>query len=118
MPSATPSTRWPSVIDRFTEKVGLTQFALYVFDYGAPVGFRLADEASAAGDGDHFAERQRVRRGVERRVEPDPCVLARPFGGQPRRAARVSDLPETTKWQYTHGVPDGSAISPDGIRAR
>jgi pimeloyl-ACP methyl ester carboxylesterase len=30
------------VIDRFTEVIGLSRFAIYVFDYGAPVGFRLA----------------------------------------------------------------------------
>src|SRR5512135_3042058 len=30
------------VIDRFTELLGLRRYALYVFDYGAPVGFRLA----------------------------------------------------------------------------
>src|SRR2546428_10519961 len=31
-----------NVIDRFTEVIGLRRFAVYVFDYGAPVGFRLA----------------------------------------------------------------------------
>jgi pimeloyl-ACP methyl ester carboxylesterase len=31
-----------NVIDRFTEVIGLHRFAIYVFDYGAPVGFRLA----------------------------------------------------------------------------
>src|SRR5262245_41614773 len=31
-----------NVIDRFTEVLGLRRFAIYVFDYGAPVGFRLA----------------------------------------------------------------------------
>src|SRR6201987_4644403 len=30
------------VIDRFTEVIGLARFAIYVFDYGAPTGFRLA----------------------------------------------------------------------------
>ena len=30
------------VIDRFTEKIGFDRFAVYVFDYGAPTGFRLA----------------------------------------------------------------------------
>src|ERR1700735_3268698 len=30
------------VVDRFTEIVGLARFAIYVFDYGAPIGFRLA----------------------------------------------------------------------------
>ena len=34
--------RLAEVIDRFTEVVGLSRYALYVFDYGAPVGFRLA----------------------------------------------------------------------------
>src|SRR5689334_3696891 len=34
--------RLAEVIDRFTEVVGLKRFAIYVFDYGAPVGFRLA----------------------------------------------------------------------------
>src|SRR6266540_1896774 len=31
-----------AVIDRFTEVIGLKRFAIYVFDYGAPVGFRIA----------------------------------------------------------------------------
>lgn len=31
-----------NVIDRFAEVIGLRRFALYVFDYGAPIGFRLA----------------------------------------------------------------------------
>jgi pimeloyl-ACP methyl ester carboxylesterase len=34
--------RLGDVIDRFTTAVGLTRYAIYVFDYGAPVGFRLA----------------------------------------------------------------------------
>ena len=34
--------RIAGVIDRFTEVVGLNRFAIYVFDYGAPTGFRLA----------------------------------------------------------------------------
>lgn len=30
------------IVDKFTEQVGLTKFAMYVFDYGAPIGYRLA----------------------------------------------------------------------------
>ena len=40
--STTRSTTWPSLIEKFTEKVGLKKYALYVMDYGAPVGYRLA----------------------------------------------------------------------------
>jgi pimeloyl-ACP methyl ester carboxylesterase len=41
-PSRPPSPNIVNVIDRFTEVIGLRRFAIYVFDYGAPVGFRLA----------------------------------------------------------------------------
>ena len=40
--SSTPSTSLADVVEKFTEKVGLTKYALYVQDYGAPVGYRLA----------------------------------------------------------------------------
>src|SRR5262245_31084610 len=47
MPPASGAFRYTfenlaSAIDRFTEVIGLRRFAMYVFDYGAPVGFRLA----------------------------------------------------------------------------
>lgn len=32
----------PGVVDGFTQAVGLKRYAIYVFDYGAPIGFRLA----------------------------------------------------------------------------
>jgi pimeloyl-ACP methyl ester carboxylesterase len=47
------------VVDRFTETVGLKRYAIYLFDYGAPVGFRLAlahPERITA----HLAKRQRL----------------------------------------------------------
>ena len=48
------------MIDRFTESIGFDRFALYVFDYGAPTGFRLALQHPRAHHRDHLAERQRV----------------------------------------------------------
>ena len=51
------------VIDEFTEKLGLTKYALYVQDYGAPVGYRLARRAPGADHRHRRAERQRLRRG-------------------------------------------------------
>ena len=56
--SATRSTRSRRSIDRFTEVVGLDRFAIYVFDYGAPTGFRLAREAPGPHHRHHLAERQ------------------------------------------------------------
>ena len=48
------------VIDRFTTVAGLNRYAVYVFDYGAPVGFRLATRHPEPDHRDHLAERQCV----------------------------------------------------------
>ena len=64
------------VIDEFTEKLGLTKYALYVQDYGAPVGYRLAVAAPGADHRHRGAERQRLRRGARQRLlEADQGVL-------------------------------------------
>ena len=47
------------IIDRFTEVIGLERFAIYVFDYGAPTGFRLARHPER-NHGHHLAERERL----------------------------------------------------------
>jgi pimeloyl-ACP methyl ester carboxylesterase len=101
------------VIDRFTEVLGLDRFAIYVFDYGAPVGFRIAarhpdritaiitQNGNAYTDGlsDGWAPVQAYWR------DPSPAN---------REAVRTMVRPETTIWQYTHGVPDETRVSPDG----
>ena len=66
--STTPSTTWPRSIEEFTEEVGLKKYALYVQDYGAAVGYRLAIPPPGAGDGHGGAERQRLRRGTGQRL--------------------------------------------------
>ena len=52
------------VIDEFTEKLGLTKYAIYVQDYGAPVGYRLAVKASGANHRHRRTERECLRRGT------------------------------------------------------
>jgi pimeloyl-ACP methyl ester carboxylesterase len=105
--------RLAEVIEGFTDKLGLDQFALYVFDYGAPVGFRLATKhprrvtAIISQNGNAYEE------GLSDGWNPIRAYWQDPSAGN-RDALRAFLLPETTKWQYTHGVPDGSAISPDG----
>jgi pimeloyl-ACP methyl ester carboxylesterase len=94
-------------IDRFTETVGFDRYAVYVFDYGAPTGFRLAVRhpgritAIISQNGNAYVE------GLS-------------DGWNPIRAywqdasLRAFLKPETTAWQYTHGVPDATKVSPDG----
>ena len=102
-----------NVIDRFTEIIGLPRFAMYVFDYGAPVGFRLAarhpDRINAiiSQNGNAYEE------GLSDGWTPIRAYWQEPSLAN-REALRSFLAPDTTRWQYTHGVPDVTAISPDG----
>jgi pimeloyl-ACP methyl ester carboxylesterase len=101
------------VIDRFTEVVGIDRYALYVFDYGAPTGFRLAvkhaDRVTAiiSQNGNAYEE------GLSDGWTPIRAYWQDPSAAN-REALRAFLMPGTTIWQYTHGVPDPAAVSPDG----
>jgi pimeloyl-ACP methyl ester carboxylesterase len=101
------------VIDRFTELVGLDRFAIYVFDYGAPTGFRLATwhpervAAIISQNGNAYAE------GLSDGWKPIRAYWE-DSSQTNRDALRAFLAPETTVWQYTHGVPDTTTVSPDG----
>ncbi|TIQ33369.1 MAG: alpha/beta hydrolase [Mesorhizobium sp.] len=102
-----------NVIGRFTEVVGIDKFALYVFDYGAPIGFRLAvkhpDRITAiiTQNGNTYLE------GVSDAFAPVQAYWKEPTQAN-RDALRGFLTPQTTLFQYTHGVADPSLISPDG----
>ena len=101
------------VIDRFTKVVGFDRFAVYVFDYGAPVGFRLAMRhperitAIISQNGNAYEE------GLSEGWNPIRAYWEVPSQTN-RDALRTLLSPETTLWQYTHGVPDPTSVSPDG----
>jgi pimeloyl-ACP methyl ester carboxylesterase len=101
------------VIDRFTEVVGLATFAIYIFDYGAPVGLRIATRhperitAIITQNGNAYLE------GVSQAFSPVQAYWANPTD-ENRAALRGFLAPETTLFQYTHGVADPSLVSPDG----
>ena len=101
------------VIGRFTEAVGFDRFAVYVFDYGAPTGFRLAVAhperitAIISQNGNAYEE------GLSDGWSPIRAYWqdASPAN---RKALRAMLTPQSTLWQYTHGVKDPTAVSPDG----
>ena len=101
------------VIDRFTQKIGFDQFAVYVFDYGAPTGFRLAVKhpekitAIISQNGNAYEE------GLSEGWSPIRAYWQNASEAN-RKALRDFLKPETTRWQYTHGVSDTSKVSPDG----
>jgi pimeloyl-ACP methyl ester carboxylesterase len=102
-----------NVVDRFTEVLGLDKFAIYVFDYGAPVGFRLAVKhperitAIVTQNGNTYLE------GVSDAFAPVMAYWREPNQAN-RDALRGFLAPETTLFQYTHGVDDPTKVSPDG----
>ena len=105
--------RLADVIDRFTQAVGLKRYTLYVMDYGAPVGFRLATrhpervEALIVQNGNAYDEG----------IANDFWVPHKAYWkeGTPENEAALRKFltVEATRWQYTHGVRDVEVISPD-----
>ncbi len=103
-----------SVIDRFTEVIGFNRFAIYVFDYGAPTGFRIAANHPERITGIVSQNGNAYEEGLSEGWSPIRAYWqdASPAN---RDALRAFLKPETTIWQYTHGVPDPTLISPDGF---
>ena len=105
--------RIAAIIDRFTEVMGFDRYAVYVFDYGAPTGFRLAVKhperitAIISQNGNAYEEGLSDGWNPIRAYWQDPSQ-------KNRDALQAFLAPETTIWQYTHGVPDPSTVSPDG----
>jgi pimeloyl-ACP methyl ester carboxylesterase len=100
-------------IDNFTEKVGLKRFAIYIFDYGAPVGLRMALKhperisAIVSQNGNAYEE------GLSDGWNPIRAYWENSSQAN-RDALRAFLKPETTVSQYTHGVSDATTVSPDG----
>jgi pimeloyl-ACP methyl ester carboxylesterase len=105
--------RIAAIMDRFTEVIGFDRYAVYVFDYGGPTGFRLALKhperitAIISQNGNAYEEGLSDGWNPIRAYWQDPST-------KNREALRAFLAPETTIWQYTHGVPDASRVSPDG----
>ncbi len=111
--NANTFARIAETIDRFTETIGFDRYAVYAFDYGAPTGFRLAVKhperitAIISQNGNAYEE------GLSDGWNPIRAYWqdASPAN---REALRAFLKPETTVWQYTHGVSDPTRVSPDG----
>ncbi len=100
-------------VEAFTDVLGLKQYALYVFDYGAPTGFRLAmhrpERVSAivSQNGNAYEEGLGDAWGPIRKYWAEPTA-------ENRDVIRKNILTfEGTRWQYTHGVADPETVAPE-----
>ena len=101
-----------TLIEAFVDKLGIDRYSLYLMDYGAPIGFRLAAkypqrvESLIVQNGNAYDEGLREFWDPIRTYWNDPS----PANAEPL-AEFIS--PDGVKWQYTHGVRDAEKISPD-----
>jgi pimeloyl-ACP methyl ester carboxylesterase len=102
------------VIDAFTAAKKFDQFFVYVFDYGAPVGFRLAVRHPDRILGIISQNGNAYEEGLSDGWNPIRAYWT-DATNENRQTLRQFLAPGTTEWQYTHGVPDPTAISPDGF---
>ena len=100
------------IVDAFTEAIGLKRYAIYVFDYGAPIGFRLALAhperviAIISQNGNAYEE------GLSQGWNPIQKYWNEPTDAN-RAALREFLKPEATRLQYVFGVPDGTQVAPE-----
>ncbi len=114
LPSDEPPTfeRLTSAIEGLVESIGLRQFSMYVFDYGAPVGFRLAmrrpDQVIAivSQNGNAYEEGLSAAWDPIRSYWKDPTP-------EHRDQLRSFLTLEATRWQYEQGAPDRRLIAPE-----
>ena len=105
--------KFADVIERFTEKLGVERYSLYMQDFGGPVGMRLATRHPER------IEALIVQNAVahEEGLSPEGFTPARAYWAR-RNAETEAPMRqiltlETTKFQYMHGAGDPAKISPD-----
>lgn len=105
---------YAELMQSFTQQLGLQRYALYLMDYGAPVGFRLASRhpervtALIAQNGNAYAE------GIGEFWDPIKAYWKDNSAANREHIRKAGLSLESTRWQYLDGVPDPTLVSPDG----
>lgn len=123
------------IIDKFTVKLGLEHYSLYLMDYGAPIGFRLAakhpariesliiQNGNAYDEGidnnfwepikEYWKDRRAINKGLDNEWWKNVKTAYKQPNMSNEDALRFLVTLEATQWQYTNGVRNTEAISPD-----
>ncbi|MBL1179422.1 alpha/beta fold hydrolase [Pantanalinema sp. GBBB05] len=100
------------IVEKFIAAIDLKKYSLYVMDYGAPIGFRIAAkypervEALIVQNGNAYEE------GLREFWEPIKAYWQERSSENEEKLKYLVTL-AATKWQYTNGVRNLAAISPD-----
>ncbi len=102
-----------NVVQKFTEQVGLSKYSIYLMDYGAPVGFRLAAKHPARVETLIVQNGNAYDEGIDNEFwRPVKAFWEKRTKEREDNLRSLLTL-EATRWQYTHGVRDLETISPD-----
>jgi len=101
-----------NIVEAFTEKLGLKSYSLYLMDYGAPVGFRLAAKHPERVQSLIIQNGNAYDEGLREFWAPFKTYWKDSSDKNAEALRKLLTL-EATRWQYTHGTRQVEAISPD-----
>ena len=103
-----------NIVDGFVESLGLTKYSMYVMDYGAPIGYRLALLHPERIQGLIVQNGNAYEEGLLEFWDPIKKYWADPTPKTEPRCTSWS-IAKSTRWQYETGVPDTSLLGPDHV---
>jgi pimeloyl-ACP methyl ester carboxylesterase len=103
---------YADLMDGLMGQLDVKRYAMYVMDYGAPVGYRLALKHPERVSGFIVQNGNAYDEGLKKFWDPIKAYWNDSSSAH-RKALTFMVLPATTKWQYTNGVKDVSRIDPD-----
>ncbi|MBE9463273.1 alpha/beta fold hydrolase [Dyadobacter subterraneus] len=101
------------IVEKLLETLGINKFSLYLMDYGAPVGWRIASANPEKIDTLIIQNGCAYEEGLETFWDPFKLYWADRNDKVSEDTLKTFHAPDGLKWQYTHGVPDTSVVSPD-----
>jgi len=101
------------IIEELLNKLNITRYSLYLMDYGAPVGWRIASKHPERIDSLIVQNGCAYEEGLEAFWDPFKAYWKDRNDKEAEHTLSTFHTPDGLKWQYTHGVPDPSVVSPD-----
>jgi pimeloyl-ACP methyl ester carboxylesterase len=101
------------IIEGLLSKLQINKYSLYLMDYGAPVGWRIASKYPERIDSLIIQNGCAYDEGLETFWDPIKAYWKDRNNKEAEDTLRTFHNPDGLKWQYTNGVPDPSVVSPD-----
>jgi pimeloyl-ACP methyl ester carboxylesterase len=101
------------IVTTLLSELDIQKYSLYLMDYGAPIGFRIASASPEKIDTLIIQNGCAYDEGLETFWDPIKAYWKNINDKEAKATLKTFHSPDGLKWQYTHNVPDESAISPD-----